>query len=77
MGGIGRSVGRNVLAALMAACTVCSAISKSKLRLNCKVMTDAPPELADDIWLSPGIWPNWRSKGAVTDEVMTSGLAPG
>ena len=41
------------------------------------MMTEAPPELADDIWLSPGIWPNWRSKGAVTDEVMTSGLAPG
>lgn len=40
-------------------------------------MTDAPPEDDDDICLSPGIWPNWRSSGAVTEEVMTSGLAPG
>jgi hypothetical protein len=40
-------------------------------------MTDAPPELVDDIWSSPGIWPNWRSSGAVTLEVITSGLAPG
>jgi hypothetical protein len=41
------------------------------------VIDDAPAELVDVIWLSPGIWPNWRSSGAVTDEVMTSGLAPG
>ena len=44
---------------------------------NCRVITDAPPELVEDIWFSPGIWPNWRSSGAVTDEVITSGLAPG
>jgi hypothetical protein len=41
------------------------------------VITDAPPELDDDIWFKPGICPNWRSSGAVTDEVITSGLAPG
>ena len=40
-------------------------------------MTDAPPELVENIWLRPGIWPNWRSSGAVTDDVITSGLAPG
>ncbi len=40
-------------------------------------MTELPDELADVIWLSPGIWPNWRSSGAVTPEAMTSGLAPG
>ena len=39
--------------------------------------TEAPPELVDDIWFRPGIWPNWRSSGAVIDEVTTSGLAPG
>ena len=38
---------------------------------------EAPPELVDDIWLSPGIWPNWRSSGAVIEDVVTSGLAPG
>ena len=40
-------------------------------------MTEAPDELVDDIWFSPGIWPNWTSSGAVTEEVITSGLAPG
>ena len=40
-------------------------------------MTLAPPELVDVIWLSPGIWPNWRSSGAVTVVAITSGLAPG
>ena len=42
-----------------------------------EVMTDEPAELCDDIWLSDGICPNCRSSGAVTDEVITSGLAPG
>ena len=40
-------------------------------------MTEAPAELVDDIWLSPGIWPSCTSSGAVTEEVITSGLAPG
>ena len=40
------------------------------------VITEAPPELVDDICDSPGIWPSWRSSGAVTLEVITSGLAP-
>ena len=26
---------------------------------------------------SAGIWPNWRSSGAVTSAAMVSGLAPG
>ncbi len=45
--------------------------------VNCKVMTEAPAELVEDIWLSPGICPNCFSSGAVMAEVMTSGLAPG
>ena len=61
----------------MAACTCCSATSKPSLRSNCRVIDEAPAELVDVIWFRPGIWPNWRSSGAVTDEVMTSGLAPG
>ena len=52
-------------------------MSSEMSRLNCSVITEAPPELAEDIWFRPGIWPNWRSSGAVTDEVITSGLAPG
>ena len=46
-------------------------------RLNCRVMTEAPAELVEDIWFRPGIWPNCFSSGAVMAEVMTSGLAPG
>ena len=41
------------------------------------VITEQPNELFDVIWLSPGTWPNCRSKGEVTDEAITSGLAPG
>jgi len=40
-------------------------------------MIEAPAELVDDICLRLGIWPNWRSRGAVIAEVVTSGLAPG
>jgi hypothetical protein len=31
----------------------------------------------DDIWVTPGIWPNCRSSGWATDEAMVCGLAPG
>ncbi len=41
------------------------------------VITEAPAELCDIICDRLGIWPNWRSSGAVTEEVITSGLAPG
>ena len=40
-------------------------------------MTEAPPEEVEDMRLSPGIWPNWRSSGEVTSAVITVGLAPG
>jgi hypothetical protein len=43
--------------------------------LNCSVITEAPPELVEN--RRSRAWPNWRSSGAVTDEVITSGLAPG
>ena len=39
--------------------------------------TDAPAELVDVIWFRPGISPNCRSRGAVIEDVITSGLAPG
>ena len=44
---------------------------------NCSVIIDAPKELVDVIWFNPGTWPNCRSSGAVTDDAITSGLAPG
>ena len=49
----------------------------AKVTDRVSVITDAPPELVEDIWFRPGIWPNCRSSGAVIDEVITSGLAPG
>ena len=52
-------------------------MSSARFRSNCRVMIDAVAELVEVICLSPGIWPNWRSSGAVTAEAMTSGLAPG
>ena len=76
-GGMGRSVGSRLLPALMAACTSCSATSSDRPSEKRRVMTEAPPELVEIIWLRPGIWPNWRSSGAVTVVDITSGLAPG
>ena len=76
-GGAGRSCGRRFEQALIAACTPCSATSSGTARSNCSVITEAPPELVDSICFRPGVWPNWRSSGAVTDEAITSGLAPG
>ena len=64
-------------AALIAACTSCSAISRLRSRLNCNVITDAPADEFDVIRVSPGIWPNCRSSGEVTVSAITSGLAPG
>jgi hypothetical protein len=65
------------VAALIAACTCCSATSMFWSRLNCSVMMELPKELGEVIWLRPGTWPNCLSSGAVTEEAMTSGLAPG
>ncbi|MCY1403546.1 hypothetical protein D9M71_187300 [compost metagenome] len=76
-GWFGRSLGSRLCALLIAACTSCSATSRLLSRLNCRVITEAPPELVEDISLSPGICPSWFSSGAVTEEVMISGLAPG
>ena len=36
-----------------------------------------PNELVEFIADSDGIWPSWRSSGAVISEAITSGLAPG
>ena len=74
---MGKSLGKTLVAALIAACTCCSATSRGSLSVNRSVITDAPPELTEVIWSKPGIWPSCRSKGAVTVAVITSGLAPG
>ena len=76
-GGAGKSVGSRFAAALIDACTLCSAESSSSSSENCRVTTEAPPELVDDICRRPGICPNCRSSGAVIEDAITSGLAPG
>ena len=37
---------------------------------------DTPSELCDVIWVTPEICPNWRSRGAATEDAMVSALAP-
>ena len=69
--------GSTPLAAFMAACTSWAAASMSRSRLNCRVMLALPKELIEVIRARPLICPNCRSSGVVTDEAITSGLAPG
>jgi hypothetical protein len=40
-------------------------------------MIELPSELVDVICWRPGTSPSCRSSGAVTDEAITDGLAPG
>ncbi len=61
----------------MAAWTCCSATSRVMASENWSVTMAQPAELVEVICERPGIWPNWRSRGAVTLVAMTSGLAPG
>src|SRR6266446_501447 len=49
----------------------------SRLRLNCSVIVLIPSELVELMDVSPLIWSNCDSKGVVTADVITSGLAPG
>src|SRR5580698_1147220 len=76
-GGFGRSTGRKLDAALIAACTCCSATSIFNSSANCSVITELPDDEVDVIWFNPGTWPNCFSSGAVTDDAITSGLLPG
>src|SRR5262252_7554092 len=84
IGGAGRSDGNRLPAALIAAWTSCSATSRLRSRLNCSVMTEAPAELVDDIWLRPGICPNCTSGGAhfnsdnsrITERGRSRGASP-
>ena len=76
-GGVGKSEGNSVSAALMPACTSCSATSSAMPRSNCRVMTEAPAEEKELICTRPDMEPNCVSRGAVTTAAMTSGEAPG
>ena len=76
-GGVGKSLGNLLLAVLSADCTSCSTTPSSALNSNCKVMTDAPTELCEDICFKPAILPISRSSGAVIVRCTVSGFAPG
>src|SRR6185369_13131325 len=73
----GRLTGRYVRAALIPACTSRAAKSMSRLRSNCNVIEMVPSALEEIISARPAMWPNWRSRGAATDDAMISALAPG
>jgi hypothetical protein len=49
----------------------------SRVRSNCRVIWLIPNELDDVMVVSEGMSPNCRSSGAVTNDAMVSGLAPG
>ena len=73
----GRSLGRSVSAALMAACTSRAAPSMLRLRSNWTEMRVEPSELREVSSVTPGISPSRRSSGAATVAAMVSGSAPG
>ena len=76
VGGYGRFFGKMPAAALIAACTSCVAPSISRFRSNCREIWLTPNELVDVIDDSDGIWPSWRSSGAVSSDATTSGTCP-
>ena len=47
-----------------------------RLRSNWITTWVAPSVLVEVIWVTPAIWPNWRSSGAATEDAMVSALAP-
>ncbi len=77
VGGVGSVRGSRLEAALMAACTSCSAASMLRSRLNCSVICELAALDTDVSWASDGICPSWRSSGVVTAETIVSALAPG
>ena len=77
VGGAGSVRGRRLVAALIAACTSCSAESMSRSSVNCSVICELPKLETDVICDSDGTCPNWRSSGVVTDDAIVSALAPG
>src|SRR5262249_18398934 len=77
VGDDGRSPGRSVGAALIAACTSRAAPSMLRARSNCTVMRVLPSELREVSSVTPAISPSRRSSGAATVAAMVSGSAPG
>src|SRR3972149_5103937 len=76
LGGVGRSDGRSLAAALIAACTSRAAPSMLRLRSNWIVIDANPIELTDVISVTPEISPSRRSSGAATVAAIVVGSAP-
>src|SRR5215472_9093167 len=76
MGGYVITWGRNLLAAVIAAWMSWAARSMLRLRSNWMTTWVTPSELSEVNWVTPAIWPNWRSNGAATEDAMVSALAP-
>src|SRR5438552_11462300 len=77
VGGAGRVRGSRFDAALMAACTSCSAASMLRSSSNCRVICEVPKLEIEVICASAGICPNCGLSGVVTAEAIVSALAPG
>ena len=77
VGGAGSVRGSRFDAALIAACTSCSAASMLRSSVNWSVICELPKLDTDVICASDGICPNWRSSGVVTADAIVSALAPG
>src|SRR5262245_52565490 len=73
----GRSAGRSVSAALIAACTSRAAPSILRARSNWTVTRVLPNELREVSSVTLAISPRRRSSGAATVAAMVSGSAPG
>ena len=73
----GRSLGRSVSEALIAACTSRAAPSILRDRSNCTVIEVCPSEDTDVISVTPAMVPRLRSSGAATVAAMIAGSAPG
>ncbi|MGY4376045.1 hypothetical protein ACVWZ3_003684 [Bradyrhizobium sp. i1.3.6] len=76
-GSVGRSLGRSISAALIAACTSRAALSMLRPMSNCSWMLVVPSDDVEVIWLMPAISPSRRSNGEATVAAMTDGSAPG
>jgi hypothetical protein len=76
-GGAGMLGGNWRPAAAMAACTSWAALSRLRLRANCRVMEVDPIEDDETIESSPAMVENCRSSGVATAAAIVSGLAPG
>src|SRR6266849_1061752 len=77
VGDDGRSAGRSVSAALIAACTSRAAPSILRAISNWIVTRVEPSELREVSSVTPAISPSRRSSGAATVAAIVSGSAPG